>query len=505
MRLLGLDLGTTNVKAAVVTPRGRLVALGSAPVSLHHVGEGGVEQDLEEIWRATIAAIRQATREVGAKGIRAIGISSQGGALQRFDAQGRPAGRVISWLDGRGQPDDEALTTALGRAWFAQRIGHGGSGLAIGQLLRLRREMPGATAAPNRIGFVGDAIVARLCGRGAHDATSAGLTLLYNPARRCYDPDVLERLGLDPAQLPDLVPPRREVGTLLREVAEQTGLPRGIPVSAAIHDQYAAALGTGVVRPGEVMFGAGTAWVLLPVMTRLRPPVIDDAFVCQHVVEGVCGQILSLRNGGSAVAWALRLLGRERAGRVEVDALAGGVAPGSDGLRFWPFLTASGAAGVDARIAGRLSGLRLSHTSAHFVRAVLEGLACELNRYLEFLRASRIPVRRLVMCGGAASSRVTPGIIADVTGLPVACAPRGEGSVLGAAILARGLVETGRSLDQLAAEMVARPETVEPGPGRERYRAVFAQYRDSLAAEPAAGAKVKRFRERVSRARPSSA
>jgi sugar (pentulose or hexulose) kinase len=102
--LLGLDLGTTNVKALVTDRAGKPLAQGSSPVQLHCVGDGGVEQDIQEIEQATIAALRQVTREVDASLIAAIGVSSQGGALQVLDAHGQPLGRVVSWLDQAGDP-----------------------------------------------------------------------------------------------------------------------------------------------------------------------------------------------------------------------------------------------------------------------------------------------------------------------------------------------------------------------------------------------------------------
>src|SRR6266568_4865826 len=173
---LGLDLGTTNVKALVVSDSGKALGEGSSPVQLFHVENGGVEQDIEEIWAATIGAIRQAASGIKVAEIRAIGVSSQGGALQVLDAERRPMGRVISWLDQRGRSFDTALTAELGREWFVERVGHAGAGLAVGQLMRL---------GPNQhIGFVGDVIVGRLCEREAHDGTSAALTLLYNPGLR---------------------------------------------------------------------------------------------------------------------------------------------------------------------------------------------------------------------------------------------------------------------------------------------------------------------------------
>ena len=125
---LGLDLGTTNVKALVTDRAGRPLAHAASPVQLLHVGEGGVEQDIEAIEQATLAVLRQVAHAVDPSGIEAIGVSSQGGAMQVLDAQGRPLGRVISWLDQRGRPFDHALMAELGREWFLEHICRGCSG-----------------------------------------------------------------------------------------------------------------------------------------------------------------------------------------------------------------------------------------------------------------------------------------------------------------------------------------------------------------------------------------
>jgi xylulokinase len=306
------------------------------------------------------------------------------------------------------------------------------------------------------------------------------LTLLYNPARRSYDPEVLARLDLRAAQLPALLSARQAAGRLRAEAALQTGLPAGIPVSPAIHDQYAAALGTGVVNAGDMMFGAGTAWVLLVVMDRLTEPVIEEAFVCNHPVEPLHGQMLSLRNGGSAVSWAKKLLGLDTLPGFDLDQALESVKPGCDGVGCWPLLAAYGAAGVPPETGGRLVGLQLSHTPAHVLRAVVEGLAFELNRHLDFLRKARVSVRKLVMSGGAASSRVTPQLVADVTGLPVECANVAEASVVGAVLLARALVEPARDLKDLALEIVPAPRRLRPGEGASFYQAKYGEYAESL-------------------------
>ena len=137
---LGVDLGTTNVKALVVDSEGRVVAEGSAPVERYYTPDGGVEQDVEEIWDATCTAIREAVAEQDALQIAAIGISSQGAALQLLDAEDQPVGRVISGLDGRGRPFDREITAELGEDFFVEHIGRHSSTMTIGQMLRLRQQ-----------------------------------------------------------------------------------------------------------------------------------------------------------------------------------------------------------------------------------------------------------------------------------------------------------------------------------------------------------------------------
>jgi len=477
---LGLDLGTTNVKAVLADAQGKVAGRGSAPVQVFHVGRDGIEQDIEEIWSAALEAMQGAAAGGGGSAVRAVGVCSQGGALQVVGHDGRPGGRAVSWMDGRASRYNEEITRRLGSNWFAAHVGHGSAGLAVGQVLRLRRESPGLIEGAARIGFVGDAVAERLCGRAAHDATSLSIALLFSPALRRADPDLLRELGLKECQLPALLAARASAGALKDEVARALGLRAGVPVSPAVHDQYAAALGCGAVRPGDAMFGAGTAWVLLAAVERLMPPVIPSAFVCTHVIERLHGQMLSLVNGGSSFAWAASLLGLQRRSAQELDEMLRRVPPGAEGLRFWPFLTPGGGAGLAPGTTGRLAGLRTSHTASHVLRAVVEGLALELGRYLQFLTGAGLCVRRLVMCGGGAAGAVTPQIVADVTGLEVACCAELDTSALGAAVLARGLVDTNIGLAELSQAMAAPTRAVAPGQDFPLYCELLGEYIGSL-------------------------
>jgi sugar (pentulose or hexulose) kinase len=477
---LGFDLGTTNVKAVVADDRGQVVAVGSAPVDRFCTPDGGVEQDIEQIWQATRSAVGQAVQGLDAARIRAIGVSSQGGAVQLLDARDAPQGRVISWLDQRGRPYDEALTAELGREFLAGHIGHGTSAMTIGQVLRLRRQSPERIKPPHRIGFVGDVIVGRLCGRRAHDATSLAIAMLYNPWLGRPDPEVMTRLGLRDEQLPCLLPATTAAGVLQPSAAEAIGLRSGIPVSPAIHDQYAASLGAASVEVGDVNFGAGTAWVLLANAGELTPPAVPEAFVCPHPVAGLYGQMLSMTNGGSAIDWAMNLLGEPAPVARRVDDALGATSPGAEGLRFWPFLSHGPCVGGCGTMTGRLSGITLAHAPDHLIRAVVEGLACELLRHIGLLTAAGVPVHRLAMCGGAAGGRGAPQIIADVARLPVSCVETPDVSALGAAMLARSLVDSGSTLGEIARQWTPARRMVAPSEQaglydkvREEYSSIF--------------------------------
>jgi len=476
--LLGLDLGTTNIKALVVRGDGSVVAEGASPVQLMHTPDGGVEQNIEEIWQSTLRAIRQAGEKADLAAVRAIGISSQGGAIQIRDQFDHCVGPVISWLDARGQPYDEQLTRELGEAWFAQRVGHPGSAVAVGQILRLRAGDPGLVAWPNRVGFVGDAIVCRLVGRAAHDCSSLSICNLYNPAKHQADIDLLQHVGLKPEQLPDVLPARQSAGRLRLEIAKQLGLKAGIPVSPAVHDQYAAALGCGAIRSGDVMFGAGTAWVLLAAADQLMPPVGPVAWVCDHIVPGRWGQLVSLIVGGSVFQWVCDLTRTTGTSSAELDDLLESVSPGSEGLRFYPFLDGTG--GADRLSAGMIDGIKLAHGVTHLLRAAIEGLCFELARQLDWLNKSGCPTSRLIMCGGVTRTRVGPQIVADVTHRPVVCPKQPEISAFGAAILARAMLEPDAPLEHLADTMSPPMRVLEPGPNAPAYKPLLPEYVDRV-------------------------
>ncbi|MDO4586605.1 MAG: FGGY-family carbohydrate kinase [Planctomycetia bacterium] len=483
--LLAVDLGTSNVKAIITDYNGQFISEFSTPVQLFCEENNKVEQDIDEIFSAALKSMKNAVAMTDGSKIGAIGFSSQGGAMQILDSKGNPEGQVISWLDLRGAPFDAEILQQYGKSWFRKRTGRAQGGLAIGQILRLQKENPAFGCSDgHQIGFVGDIVVGRLCGCPAQDGTSASLTSLYNPFTKTYDEDILSILKMPASSFPHLLDAQAIAGGLLKECAREIGVPSGIPVSVAIHDQYAATLGTATVHSGDVLFGAGTAWVLLAVSDIPARTVTDSAFFCSHIVPDLYGQLLSLTNGGSSFAWATKLLGLNTKSQEELDSLILEIQPGSEGLSFWPLLAPYDAYGLKPGTRGQLNSLQFYHDARHVMRAVVEGLACELARYLQFLLNSGIEIDRLIMCGKAGSSLITPQILADITGLKVDCMDKTAGSTLGAAVLAKSLIEPETSIASISEQFVPPSREISPGENYEKYQQIRQNYFMTLPWKP---------------------
>ncbi|NLE38411.1 MAG: FGGY-family carbohydrate kinase [Pirellulaceae bacterium] len=459
---LGLDLGTSNVKALAVDATGQIVAQGSAPVERFETPDGGIEQDIEQIWDATRRAIRQTVAEMDAKSIEAIGISSQGGALQLLDANDRPLGRVISWMDRRGKPYDQGIEETWGTSYLVDHIGSNLSTTTLGQIMRLRQDAPEVLGAAKAIGYVGDLIVGRFCGRRAHDATSLSLAMLYNPRLRGVDHELLARLGIDDKRQPDLLAANEPAGRLTDQAASQTGLKAGIPISPAVHDQYAAALGTGAVAEGDVLIGTGTAWVILAVTNRLTPPVAERTFVCTHPVDGLFGQLFSMGGVGAVIQWAVGLIGEDMPDAATLDQWIASVPAGADGLRFELPATAGRAAAIVSPSGGTFVGRNDGHGPKHLLRAVFECLALELAKRLDWFARADLPMKRVLLSGPAASGGAIGQIVANALNRPVTCLREPATGAMGATTIAHSLVDRRTNLAVLASQWAIDGDVVMP-------------------------------------------
>ena len=494
--LMGIDVGTTRVKTLLFDLEGTIVGQAGQNCTLNRLGEGCLEQDPEELWRAVVNTARQAVNQAGPDSrVLGISLSSQAGALAPVDDAGQPLRMAFAWMDGRAAAVLDALRDALDpdevRRWSGWRLS-GGSVLAhIGWL---RRFEPATYEAARYFLQVNDYVLYRLTGTPWQDPSSAGYSTLYNIVESRWEPRALAALGISDGRLPAVEPSGQRLAMLKPEVARAMGLDGEVWVMNGAHDQYAAALGAGVIQPGQVLLSCGTAWVIL--VTTDGPAWGDGTnamAVSRHAVPELWGALRSMGGVGTTVEWYVDTIlapyGGHTAGSrggafAFMDQELGNIPPGANGLCCFPL---GGARGRETAGQSALWGLTARHSQADIGRAVLEGIAFELRRLIEGTHSERLPIDSLVMVGGAAQSAWWPQIVADVTGRPVTVPAVQEAGARGAALLAGmglGLFAASEGLGGSGGES----RTFEPQPDvarvydglYTRYEQAFGAFRDAV-------------------------
>jgi len=438
--LLGLDVGTTATKARAFDLEGHVVAGATRAYDLLTPQPGWVEQNPEELWSAIVQTVREVTTRISPHDhIVALSQASQGGTTIPVDAAGAPVHNAISWMDRRAATLSERTAKAFGTDYVQTTTGWPLSGaLSLHHIAWLREHRPGVFSIAKRFLFINDFITHGLTGEAVMNPSDGTMTQLLDIEQAEWDPQLLDYAGIDRAQLSEVRPSGEVIGTVLPETARLLGLPDGVVVVNGAHDQYCAAIGTGVTIPGEILLSCGTAWVVLAVPDSLAAGRSSGIALSCHAIQGRWGGIRSLGGIGTSLEWLVNQVwcddaSNDRADRYQaLNTAAAGVPAGSRGLAFVP-LSGGHQAG---REGGGFLHLTLAHTRDEMSRAVMEGITYELRRALEEIRQGGITVDRLTMVGGAAESPIWPQIVADVTGLPVIVPQERQAAAAGAAILA---------------------------------------------------------------------
>ncbi len=404
--ILGIDVGSTLVKAVVFDRRGRIRASAAEPVLVTQLRPGWVERDAEETWRKTAAVIRRVVRGCSRK-ITAVGLTGCGNGAVFVDRRGRPLRAGILSSDTRAQPFLPSCSIEGGQRPYAGQLPY--------LLAWLRSEAPALARRLGHALFWKDFIRARLTGVIAGDFTDAGAAgLLAFPQR------TLRRS--DPA-IPRLNESLAQAGEITPEAARVTGLRGGTAVFTGCIDCEAAAIGSGLADKGDVSIVAGT-WSINQTYVN-QPPRRGKPFLVNPSVQP--GRWLVLEGSPSSAAnfaWAVSTFG---AGLSSAQASAEAARAVRSGLWFIPQVPTG---------QGAFLGLSSSHARGDLFRAVMEGVAFAHRAHIEELQKSTGRLRRVVVCGGAAASPFWCQLFADVLGCKVDVPLGREIGALGAAIMA---------------------------------------------------------------------
>jgi xylulokinase len=482
---LGLDIGTSSVKALLVDTSQNVVAEASAPLSVSRPFPLWSEQDpkdwVEGVETAVAAIRRHAPAQFAA--LSGIGLSGQMHGATLLDAGDKPLRPAILWNDGRSfaeclelkrrVPDLEARTGNLAMPGFTAP-----------KMLWVAAHEPEVARATKRVLLPKDYVRLRLSGEAVSEMSDASGTLWLDVGRRRWDADLLAATGLTLAAMPSLVEGSEVSAVLAPGIADAWGLAgRSIPIAGGGGDNAASAIGVGATAPGAGFVSLGTSGVIFSVTDRFvsLPERTLHAF-CHALPHRWHGMAVML-SAASSLSWIAAVLGREHdIGRLIEAGAAFAQSKGAVASApiFLPYLSGERTPHNDAGATGMFAGLRAEHGADALVFAVMEGVAFSFADGVDVLDAAGARPVRPLLVGGGSRSEFWAQTIADVTGLTIDLAQGAEaGAALGAARLGMLAAGAGSVEAVCVRPPVQREFKPDPGwaaahaPRLKRYRALY--------------------------------
>lgn len=451
--LVGIDLGSTNLKAIVYDADGRTMAQASRPTQRFHPDSEhptwAVWQP-QQIWDGVCQSLREAIGQLDDRSrIRGVAVTGMGMDGLPLDADGRWLYPFISWHCPRTEPQYHRWLERFGAE---EQFAVGGNQIWVFntalRLLWMAEHHPEILERTHKWVLIEDFINHRLCGVLATDYSMASTTLLFDQRRRQWSEDFLQRSGIEARLLCDPQPSGTVLGTVHRAATEATGLPTGTPVVLGGHDYLCGALPTGVFRPGVLGDVTGTWEMVVAALDEpvLTPDVLQmGILVDSHVARGRWAA-MGATVAAEQLEWFRREYGQPEVqqaseqGGVDWDYLmqaAESATIGAGGCLFLPHMSGSHCPVVDHRSAGAFVGLRNITSKGEMLRAIIEGLDYQFLQVVQGIeRGLKVPTDRIVAIGGAVNNRFWMQNKADVVGTAIEVPEIDEAVVLGAAILA---------------------------------------------------------------------
>lgn len=474
--LLGIDIGTTNIKAVLTTPDGLVMAQAHTGYPIYRPRPNWVEQDPEDWWQGAITVTREVMRMATAvpEQIVGIGISGQGCAVTLIDDAGKVVRPAIIWMDSRA----EAQCAALRQTCAADILHHNGKQPAPYNadpvLMWLQQHEPESIAAAQCSLTTTGYINYCLTGEPVENISDASILFAFDLAKDTWSDKLIDAFGLPRKLYPRVAPSHEIIGGITPLAARELGLRPGTPVIAGGEDTSSSGLAIGAGQPGQAFLSLGTAGTMYVVDENLT--IHPQLLTFRHVLPNTYLLGGSMAAVGGALSWCRDLLGGN-ADFGTLTALAAQANPGADGLIFLPYLSGELQPINDGNARGVFFGLSMRTGQPQFVRAVMEGAAFAIAHNVKIAAEVGATINEIRAVGGPTRSPLWCQIMADVIGKPISVMVDNVGAPLGNALLASA------SLGLIADPVVAANREAfvghvyTPRPDRQaKYEPLFALY-----------------------------
>ena len=419
MNLLGIDMGTTSVKTALFSDKLEEIVKLTADYKVNSHGDI-MEFPAEKYWDIVKGEVAKVAAEYK---VDALAIDTQCETLILTDEDGNPTREAIVWLDNRATEEAKLIEEHFGRQKVYEVTGQPEvtATWPACKLLWVKRNEPEVWAKTKRVFLLEDYILYKMTGKFVTEKTLQSSTIYFDIKGNCWWDEMLDFIGASAEMLPELLDSGVEIGEY-----------EGIKVVTGAMDQVSGAIGAGIVKHGIVSVMTGTTMVIF--IPSDDVPEYDPKSIvpCHYNYDGKYCLLSWSPTAGMALKWFKNAL-CESFSFAELDGLCEAIAPGSDGVTFLPYLCGSTMPKYNPEARGSFTGLTTEHTRAHFVRAVMESVACMLKSNLDYLGLEVSEIRAM---GGGATSPLWCQIKSDMTGKRLVTLKNKETACLGAAILA---------------------------------------------------------------------
>jgi len=490
MHILGLDLGTTTIKTALISENGNVVGKSIVEYTLHTPSPLVVELPVQVYWdsiKKSISELFEKTRMSPAE-VGVLGMSVQGETMVCVDRDGEPLHHAIVWLDNRAQEEADLLDSE-----FPNKLTYEITGQVkivptwpAAKILWIKNHMNELYQKTHKFLLLEDYIIYRLTGKYVSEGSLLSSTVYWDIGTKQWWPDMLTRLGLEESRLPEIRESGEVVSTILPEIAKDLGLSKEMIITTGALDQAAGAVGVGNIKPGLFSENTGAA---LAICATVDKPFMDPNFAmpCHYHAIPDLYMAHTFTSGGMVLKWlrdkfcqeeidVANFIGKDA--YALLDDVAHTVSPGCDGLVMLPHLEGAMAPEANPKARGVFFGFTLHHGRPHFVRATMEAIAFIVRRNVDVLNRLKIPVDKVVCLGGGSKSSLWNQIKADVMNKKiVTTANDQDAACLGAAFIAAKGIGLYDSIEEAIEKSVTVKNEYLPDPeNRDVYDTAYQKY-----------------------------
>jgi len=472
MSLLGIDVGTGGTRAVLINSEGDIITSATVEhIPFASPRTGWAEQEPRDWWRAASAAVRTVLSSEGVRPeeIGAVGLSGQMHGSVLLDARNEVLHHAIIWCDQRTETQCSALTDKVGVERLIELTCNPAlTGFTLPKMLWVRELEPEVWQRVRAVLLPKDYVRLQLTGDKATDVADASGTLMFDVTHRKWSEEMLALAEIDESLLPRVYESPQVTGVVSAAGATATGLRAGTPVVAGAGDQAAGAVGMGIVSAGTVSATIGTSGVVFAVTDQPSLDPQGRVHTFCHAIPGRWHVMGVTQAAGLSLRWFRDQFGAgTEDGRDPYERLtdeAGKVPAGAGGALWAPYLMGERTPHLDPNARAALVGLTASHTRAHVIRAILEGVTFSLRDTFEIFRELNVPIKTIRLGGGGARSSLWRQIQADVYGRQVELVQAEEGAAYGAALLAGVGGGSWPSVDAACGAVIRVADRVSPEP-----------------------------------------